>query len=43
MLAKAVCQLIVMVGGKWVVRNGHHAAEEQSARAFTQVLRDLLG
>jgi len=33
----------VMVGGKWVVRNGHHAAEEDSARAFTQVLRELLG
>ncbi|TWC14848.1 MULTISPECIES: formimidoylglutamate deiminase [unclassified Pseudomonas] len=33
----------VMVGGKWVVRDGHHAAEEDSARAFTQVLRELLG
>ncbi|MBU1332138.1 MAG: formimidoylglutamate deiminase [Gammaproteobacteria bacterium] len=33
----------VMVGGRWVVRDGHHAGEEESARAFTQVLRDLLG
>ncbi|CAD5107319.1 formimidoylglutamate deiminase [Zestomonas carbonaria] len=33
----------VMVGGRWVVRNGHHAAEEQTARAFAQVLREVLG
>lgn len=33
----------VMVGGQWVVRDGRHAGEEQSARAFTQVLRELLG
>ncbi|WLH13157.1 formimidoylglutamate deiminase [Pseudomonas hefeiensis] len=33
----------VMVGGQWVVRDGSHAEEEQSARAFTQVLRELLG
>ncbi|MBT2339059.1 MULTISPECIES: formimidoylglutamate deiminase [Pseudomonas] len=33
----------VMVGGKWVVRQGRHAAEEESAQAFTQVLRELLG
>jgi formimidoylglutamate deiminase len=33
----------VMVGGQWVVRDGHHAGEEDSARAFTQVLRELLG
>jgi len=33
----------VMVGGRWVVRDGRHAGEEQSARAFTQVLRELLG
>jgi len=32
----------VMVGGQWVVRDGRHAAEEDSSRAFTQVLRDLL-
>ncbi|MCG6573782.1 formimidoylglutamate deiminase [Pseudomonas sp. AF32] len=32
----------VMVGGQWVVRDGHHAGEEESARAFTQVLRELL-
>lgn len=32
----------VMVGGQWVVRDGHHAEEEESARAFTQVLRELL-
>ncbi len=33
----------VLVNGKWVVRDGQHAAEEDSGRAFTQVLRDLLG
>ncbi len=33
----------VMVNGKWVVREGHHAAEEQSNREFAQVLRELLG
>ena len=33
----------VMVGGNWVVREGRHAGEEQSARAFSQVLRELLG
>ena len=33
----------VMVNGKWVVRDGRHAAEEESSRAFTQVLRELLG
>ncbi|CAD5203818.1 formimidoylglutamate deiminase [Pseudomonas sp. FEN] len=32
----------VMVNGQWAVRSGRHAAEEESARAFTQVLRDLL-
>ncbi|MDB6445907.1 formimidoylglutamate deiminase [Pseudomonas sp. 21TX0197] len=32
----------VMVGGQWVVRDGRHAAEEESARAFAQVLRELL-
>ncbi|AUG05381.1 formimidoylglutamate deiminase [Pseudomonas sp. S09G 359] len=32
----------VLVNGKWVVRDGHHAGEEDSSRAFTQVLRDLL-
>jgi formimidoylglutamate deiminase len=32
----------VLVNGRWVVRNGHHAGEEESARAFTQVLRELL-
>lgn len=32
----------VLVNGQWVIRNGHHDAEEESARAFTQVLRDLL-
>jgi len=26
-----------------VVRDGRHADEEESNRAFTQVLRDLLG
>ncbi|WP_434608240.1 formimidoylglutamate deiminase [Pseudomonas sp. D2-30] len=33
----------VMVGGKWQVRDGRHAGEEESARAFTRVLRELLG
>jgi formimidoylglutamate deiminase len=33
----------VLVNGKWVVRDGHHAGEEESSRAFTQVLRDMLG
>ncbi|WP_455823816.1 formimidoylglutamate deiminase [Pseudomonas graminis] len=33
----------VLVNGKWVVRDGHHAGEEESSRAFTQVLRELLG
>ena len=33
----------VLVNGKWVVRDGHHAGEEDSRRAFTQVLKDLLG
>ncbi|MEF9897131.1 MAG: formimidoylglutamate deiminase [Pseudomonas sp.] len=33
----------VMVNGKWVVRQGRHAHEEESARAFTEVLRTLLG
>ncbi|KAF1028650.1 MAG: 8-oxoguanine deaminase [Pseudomonas sp.] len=32
----------VLVNGQWVVRDGRHAGEEESARAFTQVLRDLL-
>jgi len=33
----------VMVNGQWVVRQGRHAHEEESARAFTEVLRTLLG
>ncbi|MEN5314959.1 formimidoylglutamate deiminase [Pseudomonas koreensis] len=33
----------VLVNGQWVVRDGRHAGEEDSARAFTQVLRELLG
>ncbi|TYK58407.1 formimidoylglutamate deiminase [Pseudomonas synxantha] len=33
----------VLVNGKWVVRDGHHAGEEESNRAFTQVLKALLG
>ncbi|MDF9753851.1 formimidoylglutamate deiminase [Pseudomonas hunanensis] len=32
----------VMVNGQWVVRQGRHAQEEQSAAAFVQVLRQLL-
>ncbi len=33
----------VMVNGRWVIRDGHHADEEESNRAFAQVLRELLG
>ncbi len=33
----------VMVNGKWVIRDGRHANEEESSRAFAQVLRALLG
>ena len=33
----------VMVNGAWVVQQGRHAQEEESATAFAQVLRDLLG
>ncbi|WP_273822628.1 formimidoylglutamate deiminase [Pseudomonas asplenii] len=32
----------VMVNGQWAVRGGRHAGEEESARAFAQVLRELL-
>ena len=33
----------VMVNGQWVVRQGRHAQEAESARAFVEVLRQLLG
>ncbi|MCO7553382.1 formimidoylglutamate deiminase [Metapseudomonas otitidis] len=33
----------VMMGGRWVVRNGHHPAEEATAWAFAEVLRTVLG
>jgi formimidoylglutamate deiminase len=33
----------VMVNGRWVIREGRHADEEQSRQAFAQVLRELLG
>lgn len=33
----------VMVNGNWLVRQGRHADEEESARAFTTTLRSLLG
>ena len=33
----------VMVNGRWVVREGHHDGQEQSAREFALVLRELLG
>jgi formimidoylglutamate deiminase len=33
----------VMVNGRWVIRDGRHADEEQSNRAFAQVLRELVG
>jgi formimidoylglutamate deiminase len=32
----------VMVNGQWVVREGRHPAERESAQAFAQVLRDIL-
>lgn len=32
----------VMVGGNWVVRDGHHAAEDAAARAFADTLTRLL-
>lgn len=33
----------VMVNGQWVVRQGRHADEDESAREFAGVLRSLLG
>jgi len=33
----------VMVNGRWVVQQGRHAGQEDSAVAFTRVLKDLLG
>lgn len=33
----------VMVNGAWVVREGRHDGQEDSARAFAGVLRELLG
>jgi formimidoylglutamate deiminase len=33
----------VMVNGRWVIREGRHADEEESRQAFGQVLRELLG
>ena len=33
----------VMVNGAWVVRGGRHDGQEDSARAFAGVLRELLG
>jgi len=33
----------VMVNGQWVVRQGRHEQEAQSALAFVEVLRQLLG
>ncbi|SDH88660.1 formimidoylglutamate deiminase [Pseudomonas flavescens] len=33
----------VMVNGNWVVRQGRHADEEESASSFTKTLRSLLG
>ncbi len=33
----------VMVNGRWVIREGRHADEEESRRSFAQVLRELLG
>ncbi|HEY0286619.1 MAG TPA: formimidoylglutamate deiminase [Pseudomonas sp.] len=33
----------VMVNGLWVISDGRHADEEDSSRAFAQVLREMLG
>lgn len=33
----------VMVNGAWVVREGRHAGQEESAKAFAQVLQEVLG
>lgn len=33
----------VMVNGRWVISEGRHADEEESSRAFAQVLRQMLG
>lgn len=33
----------VMVNGRWVIRDGRHADEDESRQAFAQVLRELLG
>ncbi|MNF90784.1 Atrazine chlorohydrolase [compost metagenome] len=33
----------VMVAGSWVVRDGRHAAEAETAKAFADVLRAVLG
>jgi formimidoylglutamate deiminase len=33
----------VMVGGRWVVRDGQHAGDLESTRTFAGVLRELLG
>lgn len=33
----------VMVNGCWVISDGRHADEEESSRAFAQVLREMLG
>ena len=33
----------VMVNGAWVVREGRHEGQEESAKAFAQVLQELLG
>lgn len=33
----------VMVNGRWVISDGRHADEEDSNRAFAQVLRQMLG
>jgi formimidoylglutamate deiminase len=32
----------VMVNGQWVIRDGHHRAERESALAFAEVLREVL-
>jgi formimidoylglutamate deiminase len=32
----------VMVGGRWVIRDGRHALEDESSRAFGAAVREIL-
>jgi hypothetical protein len=31
-----------MVGGKWVVKDRHHAGEEAAQRAFSEAMKSLM-